>query len=167
MTVCGLKKSQQRPSSRQTSSANPPPGQASQPGSCVRSDLAIAEAFSIGFPSQSVPQGSAQGRHSQDAEQHLELLGLTREQLKLGISTWCRGTRYWASLVENAPRLDLGGQAVGTVTATQAKQQASRQRVQDRKNRAKLKRMSRHQSKADRVCGPLTRNATPSVASAM
>ncbi|EBV3304331.1 ProQ activator of osmoprotectant transporter prop, partial [Salmonella enterica subsp. enterica serovar Enteritidis] len=54
-------------------------------------------------------------------------------------STWCRGTRYWASLVENAPRLDLGGQAVGTVTATQAKQQASRQRVQDRKNRAKLK----------------------------
>jgi ProP effector len=55
-----------------------------------------------------------------DAEQHLELLGVTREQLKLGISTWCRGTRYWVSMVENAPRLDLSGQEVGTVTAAQA-----------------------------------------------
>jgi len=67
---------------------------------------------------------------------------LTREELKLGISTWCRGARYWASMVENAPRLDLGGQPAGVVTATQAthaKQQASRQRDQDRRNRAKLK----------------------------
>ncbi|EPH5796925.1 ProQ activator of osmoprotectant transporter prop [Pseudomonas putida] len=95
--------------------------------------------FPLAFPVNPSPKVPLKEGILKDAEQHLELLGLTREQLKLGISTWCRGTRYWASLVENAPRLDLGGQAVGTVTATQAKQQASRQRVQDRKNRAKLK----------------------------
>jgi ProP effector len=45
-------------------------------------------------------------------------------------------------MVENAPRVDLTGQAAGTVTAAQAlhaKQQASRQRSQDRRNRAKSK----------------------------
>ncbi|NAT17952.1 ProQ activator of osmoprotectant transporter prop, partial [Pseudomonas syringae pv. actinidifoliorum] len=49
---------------------------------------------------------------------------------------------YWASMVENAARLDLNGQAVGTVTATQAayaKQQASRQRGQVRGNGGKQK----------------------------
>lgn len=77
-----------------------------------------------------------------DAEQHLELLGLTSEQLKLGIATWCRGTRYWACMVENATRLDLSGQPAGTVTAAQAlhaKRQASKQRGQDRRKREKLK----------------------------
>jgi len=43
-------------------------------------------------------------------------------------------------MVENASRLDLGGQAAGIVTAAQAmyaKQQALRQRSQDRRKRAK------------------------------
>ncbi|WP_419721847.1 ProQ/FINO family protein [Pseudomonas syringae] len=38
--------------------------------------------------------------------------------LKLGISIWCQGTRYWKSIVENAPRVDLNGQPVGVVTAS-------------------------------------------------
>lgn len=45
-------------------------------------------------------------------------------------------------MVENAPRLDLSGKPAGLVTATQAmhaKQQASRQRGQDRRHRAKSK----------------------------
>ncbi|POM09862.1 hypothetical protein CUU62_26210 [Pseudomonas sp. WP001] len=56
------------------------------------------------------------------------------------MSTWCQGTRYWKSIVENAPRVDLNGQPVGVLTASQAlhaKRQASRQRGQDRRNRAK------------------------------
>jgi len=98
--------------------------------------------FPLAFPVNPAPKVPLKEGILKDAEQHLELLGLTSEQLKLGISTWCRGTRYWASMVENAPRLDLNGQPVGVVTATQAthaKQQASRQRSQDRRNRAKLK----------------------------
>ncbi|WP_408598383.1 ProQ/FinO family protein [Pseudomonas sp. PLMAX] len=98
--------------------------------------------FPLAFPVNPAPKVPLKEGIFKDAEQHLELLGITREQLKLGISTWCRGTRYWASMVENAPRLDLSGQAVGTVSASQAihaKQQASRQRGQNRRNRGKLK----------------------------
>lgn len=98
--------------------------------------------FPLAFPVNPAPKVPLKEGIFKDAEQHLELLGITSEQLKLGIATWCRGARYWASMVENAPRLDLSGQAVGTVTAAQAlhaKQQASRQRGQDRRNRAKLK----------------------------
>ena len=98
--------------------------------------------FPLAFPVNPAPKVPLKEGILKDAEQHLELLGLTSEQLKLGISTWCRGTRYWASMVENAPRLDLNGQPAGIVTATQAmhaKQQASRQRSQDRRNRAKAK----------------------------
>lgn len=98
--------------------------------------------FPLAFPVNPAPKVPLKEGIFKDAEQHLELLGLTQEQLKLGISTWCRGARYWASMVENAPRLDLNGQAAGTVTAAQAlhaKQQASRQRSQERRNRAKAK----------------------------
>jgi len=45
-------------------------------------------------------------------------------------------------MVENAPRLDLNGQAAGSVTAAQAlhaKQQARRQRSQMRRAQAKPK----------------------------
>jgi ProP effector len=98
--------------------------------------------FPLAFPVNPAPKVPLKEGILKDAEQHLELLGLTLEQLKLGISTWCRGGRYWASLVEDAPRIDLSGQPAGVVTSTQAmyaKQQASRRRVQDRRHRAKSK----------------------------
>ncbi|NIE77474.1 ProQ activator of osmoprotectant transporter prop [Pantoea sp. Tr-811] len=98
--------------------------------------------FPLAFPVNPAPKVPLKEGIFKDAEQHLELLGITREQLKLGISTWCRGARYWASMVEDAPRLDLNGQPAGVVTAAQAlhaKQQAGRQRSQDRRNRAKAK----------------------------
>lgn len=98
--------------------------------------------FPLAFPVNPAPKVPLKEGILKDAEQHLELLGLTLEQLKLGIATWCRGARYWSSMVENAPRLDLNGQPAGVVTATQAiyaRQQASRQRGQDRRHRAKSK----------------------------
>ncbi|HHX6291103.1 TPA: ProQ/FinO family protein [Pseudomonas aeruginosa] len=98
--------------------------------------------FPLAFPVNPAPKVPLKEGVLKDAEQHLELLGLTSEQLKLGIATWCRGTRYWACMVENATRLDLSGQPAGTVTAAQAlhaKRQASKQRGQDRRKREKLK----------------------------
>ena len=98
--------------------------------------------FPLAFPVNPTPKVPLKEGILKDAEQHLELLGLTLDQLKLGISTWCRGTRYWASMVENAPRLDLSGQPAGVVTAAQAlyaKKQASKQRGHDRRNRASQK----------------------------
>lgn len=96
--------------------------------------------FPLAFPVNPAPKVPLKEGILKDAEQHLELLGISLEQLKLGISTWCRGARYWASMLENAPRLDLSGQPAGVVTAAQAihaKQQASRQRSQVRRNRGK------------------------------
>lgn len=98
--------------------------------------------FPLAFPVNPAPKVPLKEGILKDAEQHLELLRLTVEQLKLGISTWCRGARYWSCMVEDAPRLDLSGQPAGVVTGTQAmhaKQQASRQRGQDRRHRAKAK----------------------------
>jgi ProP effector len=98
--------------------------------------------FPLAFPVSPAPKVPLKEGILKDAEQHLELLGITSEQLKLGIATWCRGSRYWASMTENAPRLDLSGEAVGIVTAAQAlhaKHQATRQRGQARRNQAKPK----------------------------
>lgn len=98
--------------------------------------------FPLAFPVNPAPKAPLKEGIFKDAEQHLELLGISCEQLKQGIAAWCRGNRYWASMTENAPRLDLNGQAVGMVTAAQAlhaKQQAKRQRGQARRNQTKPK----------------------------
>lgn len=59
---------------------------------------------------------------------HKELLAKASE-IKLeeaaiteAVKTWCRGTRYWASIVEGAPRIDLEGNPAGEVTARDAAQ---------------------------------------------
>ena len=98
--------------------------------------------FPLAFPVNPAPKVPLKEGILKDAEQHLELLGISSEQLKQGIAIWCRGSRYWASMTENAPRLDLNGQEVGIVTAPQAlhaKQQAKRQRGQARRNQTKSK----------------------------
>ncbi|MFP6850810.1 MAG: ProQ/FinO family protein [Pseudomonas sp.] len=98
--------------------------------------------FPLAFPVTPAPKVPLKEGILKDAEQHLELLGISSEQLKQGMATWCRGSRYWLSMTENAPRLDLSGQAVGSVTAAQAlhaKQQAKRHRGQVRRKQAKTK----------------------------
>ncbi|MBH3331302.1 ProQ activator of osmoprotectant transporter prop [Pseudomonas oryzihabitans] len=98
--------------------------------------------FPLAFPVNPAPKVPLKEGILKDAEQHLERLGITGDQLKQSIATWCRGTRYWAAMTENAPRLDLDGQPAGTVTASQAvyaKQQARRQRAQARREQAKAK----------------------------
>lgn len=98
--------------------------------------------FPLAFPVNPAPKVPLKEGILKDAEQHLELLGISSEQLKLGVATWCKGSRYWASMVENAPRLDLCGQPVGSVTAAQAlhaRQQAKRQRGQARRTQSKPK----------------------------
>ncbi|OZB34929.1 MAG: ProQ activator of osmoprotectant transporter prop [Pseudomonas sp. 34-62-33] len=98
--------------------------------------------FPLAFPVNPAPKVPLKEGILKDAEQHLSLLGINLEQLKLGIAAWCRGGRYWSAMTENAPRLDLQGQPVGVVTAAQAlhaRQQARRQRVEARRNQAKAK----------------------------
>lgn len=118
---------------------SPPQAKPRNQDPAVEAIWPLQKHFPLAFPVNPAPKVPLKEGILKDAEQHLELLGLTSEQLKLGISTWCQGSRYWKSMVENAPRVDLNGQPVGIVTASQAlhaKRQASRQRVKDRRNRA-------------------------------
>ncbi|HIE1896305.1 TPA: ProQ/FINO family protein [Pseudomonas aeruginosa] len=97
--------------------------------------------FPLAFPKSPAAKVPLKQGILQDAQQHLELLGITAEQLKQAIATWCQGSRYWSCMVEDAPRLDLQGQVAGKVTAEQAvyaRRQASRRlREQMREKRAK------------------------------
>jgi len=102
----------------------------------------LQKRFPLAFPVNPAPKVPLKEGILKNAEQHMELLGISSEQLKQGIAVWCRGSRYWASMTENAPRLDLNGEAVGVVTAAQAlhaRQQAKRQRGQARRHPKKPK----------------------------
>ena len=110
--------------------------------SAVEAIWRLQKHFPLAFPVNPAPKVPLKEDIFKDAEQHLELPGISLDQLKLGVSAWCRGTRYWACMVENAPRLDLSGQTAGIVSATHAmhaKQQASRQRSLEQRSRSKLK----------------------------
>lgn len=120
---------------RKPSLQTPPREQ--EPG--VEAIWRLQKHFPLTFPVNPAPKVPLKEGILKDAEQHLEMLGISSEALKQGIATWCRGSRYWTSMTEHAPRLDLSGQAVGIVTAAQAlhaKQQAKRQRGQVRRNQA-------------------------------
>ncbi|SNR80744.1 ProP effector [Methylobacillus rhizosphaerae] len=65
-------------------------------------------------------------------------IGLETAAITEAVKTWCRGTRYWASIVEGAPRVDLEGNTAGEVTARDAAQARSLEarRKQPRKPKA-------------------------------
>jgi ProP effector len=120
----------------------PPKAKPREQDPAIEAIWRLQKHFPLAFPVNPAPKVPLKEGILKDAEQHLELLGISLEQLKLGIAAWCRGGRYWSAMTENAPRLDLQGQPVGVVTAPQAlhaKQQARRQRVEARRNQAKAK----------------------------
>ena len=47
-------------------------------------------------------------------------LQLTEAEIREAVSTWCRGSRYWACLLDGAARVDLAGEPAGVVTARDA-----------------------------------------------
>ncbi|MFF7709077.1 ProQ/FINO family protein [Pseudomonas sp. NPDC007930] len=113
-----------------------PPAKPRAQDPAVEAIWPLQKHFPLAFPVSPAPKVPLKEGILKDAAAHLERLGITQEQLKLGIATWCRGARYWACMVEGAQRLDLDGQPAGVVTASQALH-AKRQRGQDRRKRAK------------------------------
>ncbi|PMS23893.1 prop effector [Trinickia dabaoshanensis] len=68
-------------------------------------------------------------------------LQLSEAEIREAVSTWCRGSRYWACLTDGAARVDLAGEPAGTVTArdaafarNQAKGGAGRRKPQAKAN---------------------------------
>ncbi|WP_236186198.1 ProQ/FinO family protein [Pseudomonas protegens] len=94
----------------------------------------LQKIFPLAFPRSPASKVPLKVGIYQDALLHLERLGVTPEQLKQAIATWCRGARYWSNLVESAVRVDLSGEPAGTVTAAQAQRANTRpaRRTQER-----------------------------------
>ncbi|MBH9394255.1 ProQ activator of osmoprotectant transporter prop [Pseudomonas aeruginosa] len=149
---------QAKPAKSAQSKAKASPGRAAKKREPVDPEVEaiwrLQRHFPLAFPKNPAPKVPLKQGILEDAQQHLESLGITAEQLKQAIATWCQGNRYWSCMVEDAPRLDLQGQVAGKVTAEQAvyaKRQASRrQRDQMREKRAKRARAAT-ESAADKL----------------
>lgn len=77
--------------------------------------------FPKAFPKNPAPKLPLKLGVLADLVQHAEQLQLDEAQIKEAVKTWCDGRRYWAGMVENAPRVDLNGEPSGAVTANEAR----------------------------------------------
>ncbi|MBU3737224.1 MAG: hypothetical protein FGM62_09670 [Methylobacterium sp.] len=82
----------------------------------------LQKRFPRAFPKNPAPKLPMKIGVHKDLLEQSEQLGLSRKALREAIKTWCRGTRYWASVVEGAVRVDLNGDEAGRVTAEEAGQ---------------------------------------------
>jgi ProP effector len=86
----------------------------------VRSIGRLQKRFPIAFPKNPAPKLALKIGIFEDLVVHAKELSLTEAELRDAIKTWCRGGRYWKSLVEGAARVDLAGVEAGKVTAQEA-----------------------------------------------
>ncbi|NYT56589.1 prop effector [Eoetvoesia caeni] len=102
----------------------------------------LQKQFPKAFPKKPEPKVPLKLGIHKELHTQAEALKLTPEEITLAVKTWCQGSRYWACMVEDAPRVDLAGEPAGTVTAAEAqfaKKLAARRRTnaaRSRKNTA-------------------------------
>lgn len=72
--------------------------------------------FPLAFPKKPTPKVPLKIGIHKDILEQTDQLGINKDQLLAAIKVWCWGNRYWECLLENAPRIDLNGQASGQVT---------------------------------------------------
>jgi len=86
--------------------------------------LAIArlqKRFPRAFPKNPAPKVPLKIGIFEDLLPHAQELALTESEMRDAIRTWCRGNRYWTSMVEGAARVDLAGQEAGNVSQADAR----------------------------------------------
>lgn len=76
--------------------------------------------FPSTFPKNPAPKLPLKIGIHQDLLAKAKDIGLEEAAITEAVKTWCRGTRYWAAIVEDAPRIDLEGQPAGAVSARDA-----------------------------------------------
>jgi ProP effector len=86
----------------------------------VLSIAKLQKRFPKAFPRNPAPKVPLKVGIYRDLLEHAEELGLSETALRDAIKTWCRGSRYWASIVEDAMRVDLTGRDAGRVSPTDA-----------------------------------------------
>jgi ProP effector len=80
----------------------------------------LQKRFPLAFPKNPAPKVPLKVGIFEDLMKHAEELGLNERELRAAIKVWCRGNRYWTSLVEGAPRIDLTGGKAGEVSSADA-----------------------------------------------
>ena len=80
----------------------------------------LQKRFPAAFPKNPAPKVPLKIGVLTDLLSHAEELALNEAQIREAVSTWCRGSRYWACLVDGAARVDLEGAPAGSVTARDA-----------------------------------------------
>ncbi|SIT50362.1 Activator of osmoprotectant transporter ProP [Paraburkholderia piptadeniae] len=78
----------------------------------------LQKRFPLAFPKNPAPKVALKIGILEDLLAQAGELKLTEQEIRDAVSTWCRGSRYWASLTEGAPRVDLTGTETGKVTAS-------------------------------------------------
>jgi ProP effector len=86
----------------------------------VRAIGKLQKRFPAAFPKKPAPKVPLKIGILADLVAHSQELGLNEAEIRDAVSTWCRGSRYWACLTDGAARLDLTGAAAGVVTARDA-----------------------------------------------
>jgi ProP effector len=86
----------------------------------VRAIGKLQKRFPVAFPKKPAPKVPLKIGILADLLAHSQELGLNEAEIRDAVSTWCRGSRYWACLTDGAARLDLTGAGAGVVTARDA-----------------------------------------------
>lgn len=81
----------------------------------------LQKRFPQAFPKNPDPKVPLKIGIFEDLLPHATELGLTESGLRDAVRTWCRGTRYWACMVEGAMRVNLAGQGDGQVSQADAR----------------------------------------------
>lgn len=80
----------------------------------------LQKRFPAAFPKNPAPKVPLKVGILADLLAQAADLQLSEAQIRDAVSTWCRGSRYWACLTDGAARVDLSGAPAGTVTARDA-----------------------------------------------
>ena len=80
----------------------------------------LQKRFPTAFPKNPAPKVPLKVGILADLIAQASELQLSEAEIREAVSTWCRGSRYWACLTDGAPRVDLTGAPAGVVTARDA-----------------------------------------------
>jgi ProP effector len=80
----------------------------------------LQKRFPLAFPKNPAPKVALKIGILDDLLAQAGELKLTEQEVRDAVSTWCRGSRYWASLTEGASRVDLTGAETGKVMASES-----------------------------------------------
>ena len=76
----------------------------------------LQKRFPKTFPKNPSPKLPLKIGIFEDLLAHATELALSETELRAAIKIWCRGSRYWTSMVEGAIRVDLSGEEAGRVS---------------------------------------------------